>query len=56
MNPYRRLFLMFTLITLMLSPVAYAQYRVPAKEKIPVAFVITDHAVTIDFCRAMGGI
>ena len=33
---------MFTLITSMLSPLAYAQYRVPAKDKIPVAFVITD--------------
>jgi transcriptional regulator GlxA family with amidase domain len=50
MNAYRRVFLMFALVTAMLSPlVAYAQYRIPAKEKIPVAFVITDEAVTIDF-------
>jgi transcriptional regulator GlxA family with amidase domain len=49
MNAYRRAFLIFTLVTSMLSPLAHAQYRVPAKEKIPVAFVITDNAVTIDF-------
>src|SRR6202023_756377 len=50
MNAYRRFFLMFAFVTAMLSPLlAYAQYRVPAKQKIPVAFVITDNAVTIDF-------
>jgi transcriptional regulator GlxA family with amidase domain len=59
MNAYRRVLLMFTLASLFAS-LAYAQqteaassqksqYRIPAKERIPVAFVISDDAVTIDF-------
>ena len=59
MNPYRRVSLIFTLASLFAS-LAYAQqtetkssqttqYRIPAKERIPVAFVISDDAVTIDF-------
>ena len=58
MNTYRRVSLIFTLAVSSFTPLAHAQqtiatpathYRVPAKEKIPVAFVITDGAVTIDF-------
>ncbi len=51
--------MIFTLASLF-APLAYGQqtetvpsqstqYRVPAKEKIPVAFVISNNAVTIDF-------
>ena len=60
MNAYRRISLLFILITSLFASRAHAQqtgapfsqatqYRIPAKEKIPVAFVITDNAVTIDF-------
>jgi transcriptional regulator GlxA family with amidase domain len=51
MTACRRISLVFTLVSLV-APLAYAQhtqYRIPAKEKIPVAFVISNDAVTIDF-------
>src|SRR6202020_2808189 len=51
MTVYRRISFTFALVSL-LAPLAYAQqtqYRIPAKGKIPVAFVISDDAVTIDF-------
>jgi transcriptional regulator GlxA family with amidase domain len=59
MNAYCRVSLIFTLAALFPS-LGYAQqtetassqttqYRIPAKERIPVAFVISNDAVTIDF-------
>jgi transcriptional regulator GlxA family with amidase domain len=51
MTVYRRISFIFALV-LLFAPLAYSQqtqYRIPAKEKIPVAFVISDDAVTIDF-------
>src|SRR5580704_19591222 len=60
MTAYRRLSLIVTLAAALFAPLAQGQqmgtssspatpYHVPAKEKIPVAFVISDDAVTIDF-------
>jgi transcriptional regulator GlxA family with amidase domain len=58
MNSYRRLPLVFTLVVSSFTPIVNAlqttatqatHYNIPAKEKIPVAFVISDDAVTIDF-------
>jgi transcriptional regulator GlxA family with amidase domain len=51
MTAYRRISSIFTLV-LLCAPLAYAQqtqYHIPPKEKIPVAFVISEDAVTIDF-------
>ena len=51
MTVYRRISFIFALV-LLCAPLAHSQqtqYHVPAKEKIPVAFVISDDAVTIDF-------
>jgi transcriptional regulator GlxA family with amidase domain len=59
MSTHRRVSLIFTLASLFASlafgqqtgtaPSQSTQYRIPAKERIPVAFVISDNAVTIDF-------
>jgi transcriptional regulator GlxA family with amidase domain len=58
MNAYRRVSLILTLVVPFLASPVHAQqtiapqathYPIPAKGKIPVAFVITDDAVTIDF-------
>ena len=60
MTAYRRFSLIVTLAASLFATLAQGQqmgtsssqatqYHVPAKEKIPVAFVITDQAVTIDF-------
>ena len=60
MTAYRRLSLILALAVSLFATLAQAQqmgnsssqatqYHIPAKEKIPVAFAITDHAVTIDF-------
>lgn len=58
MNICRRISPVVPLLVFLLTSLAQAQqttstqathYRIPAKEKIPVAFVISDDAVTIDF-------
>lgn len=58
MNKYCLLSLVFTLTVSSFTAPAFGRqttatqathYRIPAKEKIPVAFVISDDAVTIDF-------
>ena len=58
MNKYCRVSLIFTFVVSSFTVLANAQqtvatqathYRIPAKEKIAVAFVISDDAVTIDF-------
>jgi hypothetical protein len=58
MNKYCRVPLIFTFVVSSFTVLANAQqtvatqathYRIPAKEKIAVAFVISDDAVTIDF-------